>query len=143
VFAVIENLGTNNAIEGGRRVDWRVSWKELLSSTAKVSCVVLTTINPTADVYGKRPIALAINKDIEGLAESDPTRYKLVPWTGFLTLAWTKHRSTFLDYMYGDIIHERPPGARWLAEEDRVALADCGSSAQPSLTPPSKRLLDP
>jgi hypothetical protein len=143
VFAVVENLGTNDAKEGGRRVDWRASWKQLLFSTHKVSCVVLTTINQSADYFGGARIAHSINREIEHLAASDPTRYKVVPWLGFLTLAWTKSKSTFLDYMYGDIIHEKPAGARWLAEEDRNALADCGSTAQPSMIPPSKQLLDP
>jgi hypothetical protein len=143
VFAVVENLGTNDAREGGRLADWQASWKQLLSSTNKVSCVVLTTINLTADYLGGAKVGDSINREIENLAASDPTRYKVVPWDGFLTLAWKKHKSTFTDYMYADVIHERPPGARWLAEEDRDALADCGSSAQPSIIPPSKHLLDP
>jgi hypothetical protein len=142
VFAVVENLGTNDAREGGRLADWRASWKQLLSGTDKVSCVVLTTINPTADAVGEGMVALAINRDIEDLATSDPTRYKVVPWVGFLALVTKKHKSTYFDYMYGDAIHERPPGARWLADEDRAALADCGSSAQPSMIPPSQHLLD-
>jgi hypothetical protein len=143
VFAVVENLGTNDAKEGGRIVDWRASWKRLLSSTDKVSCVVLTTVNLTADYIGNAKVAHSINRDIEDLAASDPTRYKVVPWLGFLTMTWKKHRSTFPDYMYGDIIHERPAGARWLAQEDRAALGDCGSSAQPSMILPNKHLLDP
>jgi hypothetical protein len=142
VFAVVENLGTNDALGGGRLADWQASWKQLLSSTDTVSCVVLTTINLTADLIGKRTVALAINRDIEDLATSDPTRYKVVPWAGFVALAREKHKSTFRDYMYEDKIHERPPGARWLADEDRAALADCGSSAQPSMIPPSKHLLE-
>jgi hypothetical protein len=105
--------------------------------------VVLTTINLTADYFGGATVAHSINREIEHLAASDPTRYKVVPWLGFLTLAWTKHKSTFPDYMEGDIIHEKPAGARWLAEEDRNALADCGSAAQPTMIPPSKKLLDP
>lgn len=143
VSAVVENLGTNDALQGGRYADWRASWTRLRSMTAKVPCVVLTTINPTADAYGKRSIASAINRDVDQLAKSDPKRYKVVDWHQFLVEAWTKHRATFFDYLQREGIHERPPGARWLAEEDRSALAECGSSAQPSTIPPSKQLLDP
>jgi hypothetical protein len=142
VKAVVENLGTNDAIQGGRHADWRASWRRLLSSTAKVPCVVLTTINLSSDVYGGRPIAPAINQDIKKLATSQPTRYKVVDWLGFLQTVWEHHRATFFDYLNRELIHETPAGARWIAEEDRAALADCGSAAQPSIIPPSNNLLD-
>jgi hypothetical protein len=143
VKAVVENLGTNDALQGGRRVDWRASWSRLLSSVAKVPCVVLTTINPSADVFGRQPVAPAINRKIQRLAASDPTRYKVVDWHGFLLTAWEHHRATFFDYINRELIHETPAGARWIAEEDRSALADCGRSAQPAIIQPSNHLLDP
>jgi hypothetical protein len=143
VSAVVENLGTNDAIQGGRRADWRASWTQLISSTAKIHCVVLTTINPSADVYGRQPVAPAINQEIEKLATSDPSRYKVVDWHGFLQTAWNHHRATFFDYINPELIHELPAGAKWIAEEDRAALADCGSTAQPSIIQPSSNLLAP
>jgi hypothetical protein len=143
VAAVVENLGTNDAIQGGRHADWRASWARLLSSTAKVPCVVLTTINLSSDVFGKRPVAPAINREIKKLATSDPTRYKVVDWLGFLQTTWVHHRATFFDYINRELIHETPAGARWIAEEDRSALSDCGSAAQPSIIQPSNKLLDP
>jgi hypothetical protein len=141
VSAVVENLGTNDVIQGGRDADWRANWQRMLSITAKVPCVVLTTINLAADFYGKRPIAPAINREIKDLAKSDPRRYKVVDWWGFLVEAYKNQRADFFDYLQQELIHERPPGARWLAEEDRSALSDCGSSAEPSIIPPSERLL--
>jgi hypothetical protein len=143
VAAVVENLGTNDAIQGGRHADWRASWARLLSNTAKVPCVVLTTINLSSDAFGKRPVATAINRQIKKLATSDPTRYKVVDWLGFLQTTWVHHRATFFDYINRELIHETPAGARWIAEEDRSALADCGSAAQPSIIQPSNKLLDP
>jgi hypothetical protein len=141
VFAVVEDLGTNDALQGGHYVDWHTSWRHLMADTAHASCVVLVTVNPTADYIGGNTVASSINRQIRNLATTDPSRYKLVPWAGFLALAWKKYRSTFFDYMYRDLIHEPAPGARWLAEEDGVALANCGSAAQPSMIPPNKRQL--
>jgi hypothetical protein len=141
--AVVENLGTNDALQGGRQADWRASWARLMSSTSKVPCVVLTTINLSSDAYGGRPVATGINRDIKKLATSHPTRYKVVDWLGFLQIAWEHHRATFFDYLNRELIHETPAGARWIAEEDRAALADCGSTAQPSIIQPSNNLLDP
>jgi hypothetical protein len=141
VSAVVENLGTNDAREGGHQVNWRASWKQMLSLTARVPCVVLTTINTAADFYGKDSIGIAINREIQHLAKSDPTRYKVVDWHGFLLELAKRQRPEFFDYMSRELIHERPPGARWLAEEDRSALADCGSSAEPAIIPPSNQLL--
>ncbi len=143
VSAVVENLGTNDALEGGKNADWRASWARMMSMTAKVPCVVLSTISPAADYFGKRPIASAINREVEELAKTDPRRYKVVDWPGFLHEVDRRHPALFFDYVSRDLIHERQPGARWLAEEDRAALADCGSRAQPSIIPPSKQLLDP
>jgi hypothetical protein len=143
VRAVVENLGTNDAIQGGRHADWRASWARLLSSTAKVPCVVLTTINLSSDSYGGRPVASAINREVRKLATSDPTRYKVVDWLGFLKTAWVHHRATFFDYVNRELIHETPAGARWIADEDRSALSDCGSTAQPSIIQPNSSLLAP
>jgi hypothetical protein len=105
--------------------------------------VVLTTINLSSDVFGRRPVAKEINAKIMKLATSHPTRYKVVDWLGFLKIAWIHHRATFFDYLNHELIHETPAGARWIAAEDRSALADCGSAAQPSIIQPSNRLLDP
>jgi hypothetical protein len=143
VFAVVENLGTNDALQGGRHADWRASWTRLMSSTAKVPCIVLTTINLTSDVFGKRHVATDINRKIKKLETSDPKRYKVVDWLGFLETAWTHHRARFFDYLDPELIHETPAGARWIAAEDRSALADCGSAAQPSIIQPNNNLLDP
>jgi hypothetical protein len=109
-----------------------------MASTAKVPCVVLTTVNTLADLYGKQPVAPAIDFEITELAKSDPSRYKVVDWNDFV--AKLSH-SNFLEYMQWDNIHEQMPGTRWIAEEDRTALSDCGSSVEPPVFPPNKRLL--
>jgi hypothetical protein len=138
VHAVVENLGTNDALQGGRHADWQTGWTELLTKTAKVPCVVLTTVSLWADRYGKHSVASAIDAEIANLAKSDPTRYKVVDWNDFLT---GLSLSSFGHYMRQDAIHPRLPGTRWIADEDQAALSDCGSSVEPPVLPPSKRLL--
>ena len=138
VHAVVENLGTNDALQGGRHANWQAGWNELLATTAKVPCVVLTTVNSWADRYGKHSIASAIDRDIAELAKSHPTRYKVVDWNDFVAkLSLT----SFGSYMRTDAIHEKLPGTRWIAEEDQAALSECGSLAEPPVIPPSNRLL--
>ena len=44
-YAVVENLGTNDALQGGAPNDRGSSWAELIRITRTTPCVVLTTIN--------------------------------------------------------------------------------------------------
>jgi hypothetical protein len=67
-YAVVENLGTNDALRGGAHDDWVSSWKKLILITRNTPCVVLTTINPAADALRHKPIATRINADIMALA---------------------------------------------------------------------------
>jgi hypothetical protein len=137
VYAVVENLGTNDALQGGRHADWQTSWTQLLTSTAAVPCLVLTTINVLTDLYGKQPVASTINRQISELVNSNPTRYKVVDWNGFVTELLHSKSANYVRYMRLDAIHEKSPGARWLANEDQTALSDCGSSVEPPVIPPS------
>ena len=90
-FAVVENLGTNDAIQGGEHYDWRSSWDNLILITRSTPCVVLTTISPAADSYGygHKSIATSINAHILTLDARDPKRYKVAEWAGFLLAADT------------------------------------------------------
>ena len=141
VFAVVENLGTNDALQGGRHPDWQSSWTQLLKSTAHVPCVVLTTINPISDLYGKQLVASRqlvaseINLKIRTLAKSNPARYKIVDWNALVT-ELLHENATLYRYLQLDAIHEKPAGAEWIAAEDRAALSDCGSPVEPSVIPP-------
>jgi hypothetical protein len=123
-YAVVENLGTNDALQGGARPDWESSWDKLIRITRTAPCVVLTTINPAADA-SHRPVATRINADIRALAESDPKKYKVADWSGFLS----RHVSNQRIYLRAEpiLIHPTPAGAVKLATLDRNALAKCGS----------------
>ena len=45
-FAVVENLGTNDAIQARAGYDWKKSWDELISTTRNVPCVILLRLAP-------------------------------------------------------------------------------------------------
>ena len=81
--AVVENLGTNDALQGGTHPDWVSSWDKLIRITKSTPCVVLTTINPAADTLSHRPITTRINADIRALAARDPKKYKVADWSRF------------------------------------------------------------
>jgi hypothetical protein len=122
-YAVIEDLGTNDAREGGTQHDWTSSWNQLVAMTSGVPCVVLTTIGIANDiVYGHKSVAAVINRDIWKLAAEDPKHYEVADWNGFLL----KHkRSDWRKYLRGDLIHPTPAGGIEIAKLDKTALAKC------------------
>jgi len=124
-YAVVENLGTNDALQGGAHPNWVSSWDKLIRITRSTPCVVLTTINPAADALSHRPIATRINADIMALAARDPKKYKVADWSGFLS----RHVSSQRTYLRAEpiLIHPTPAGAVKLATLDQDALAKCGS----------------
>jgi GDSL-like Lipase/Acylhydrolase family len=120
-FAVIENLGTNDAIQARKGYDWKKYWSELLATTRNTSCVVLTTISTAADYYGSGTVGAAINADIASLAAKDPQKYKEVDWNGFLHSRGSGWRT----YLSADLIHPLPAGRQAIATMDKQALAQC------------------
>ena len=82
-YAVVENLGTNDALQGGAHPNWLSSWKTLVRITRTTPCVVFTTINPAADALSHRPVAVRINADIRALAARNPKKYKVADWSRF------------------------------------------------------------
>ena len=124
-YAVVENLGTNDALQGDADPDWVSSWDKLIRITRSTPCVVLTTINPAADALSHRPVATRINADIRALGARDPKKYKVADWSGFLSRNISNQRT----YLKAEpiLIHPTPAGAVKLAALDRNALAKCGS----------------
>ena len=124
-YAVVENLGTNDALQAGADRDWVSSWDKLIRITRTTPCVILTTINPAADALSHRSVATRINTDIRALAARDPKKYKVADWSGFLSRNVSKQRT----YLRAEpiLIHPTPAGAVKLATLDRNALAKCGS----------------
>ena len=121
-FAVIENLGTNDAIQFRAHFDWKQNWNQLISLTRNTPCVVLTTINSAADYYGGGTIGTQINAAITSLVAKDPGKYKEVDWNGFLL---RRVHTTLGTYLSGDLIHPLPAGRQEIASLDNAALAQC------------------
>ena len=121
--AVVENLGTNDALEGGRQHNWMSSWNQLIHMTRRTPCVVLTTIGISDDiVYGHKSIAADINSHITRLAAQDPRHYQVADWNGFLL----RHaHSDLRRYLVPDLIHPTPAGSLEIANLDEKALARC------------------
>jgi hypothetical protein len=122
--AVVENLGTNDALQAGAGYDWGPSWHKLILILKSTPCVVLTTINPVTDAYSHRPVATRINADIMALTARSPTKYKVADWSGFLRRHVTSQRI----YLRPDpiLIHPSQAGALKIAALDQDALTKCG-----------------
>jgi GDSL-like Lipase/Acylhydrolase family len=123
-YAVVENLGTNDALHGGTDPDWMSSWDHMIRITRSTPCVVLTTINPTSDSLVGKPIATRINAEIMTLAAQDPKKYQVADWSGFLG----RHAGSEKAYLQPQfiLIHPTALGASQLAALDQHALAMCG-----------------
>jgi hypothetical protein len=122
-FAVVENLGTNDALSGGAHSNWMSSWDHLIQMTKATSCVVLTTVGVAADaIYGHKPIAASINADIKRLAAREPKKFKVADWNGFLT---GRPKGGWRTYVRADLIHPTTAGAVEIATLDKKALDQC------------------
>ena len=126
--ALVENLGTNDALQASERSDQPSSWDQLLPTLEPIRCVVLTTVNTVADVRGSGDRAAGIDARIAMLAASDPRKYKVVDWNGLISSLSARELST---YLLPDLIHETATGARWIAAGDRAALGTCGTTKEP------------
>jgi hypothetical protein len=122
-FAVVENLGTNDALSGGVHSRWKSSWGQLIRMTRATSCVVLTTVVVAADaIYGHKPIAARINADIKRLAARDPKKFKVADWNGFLA---GRPKGDWTTYVRADLIHPTAAGDVEIATLDKKALEQC------------------
>ena len=124
--AAVINLGTNDAIAGGNSAHAMQSFDQLMTTVGPVPCVVLTTIGPFADRRGGSDVGSSLNLRMAALVASDPRRFKLVDWYGFLMSQDPRARP---NYLRPDLIHETQAGARWIASSDKTALDTCGTVA--------------
>ncbi len=130
-FAVVENLGTNDALSGGAHSNWMSSWDDLIQITRATPCVVLTTVSVAVDaIYGHKPIATRINTDIKRLAARSPKKFRVADWNGFLTGLPKGDWRTYLD---ADLIHPTAAGAVEIATLDKKALGRCAEGHSPKV----------
>ena len=130
----VTNLGTTDALRPGRTASSRLLLGPLVSATAGVPCVVLTTVNVQADKQTGGTVAAQINHQIKALALSDPTKYKVVDWNEFLV---TLPPPSVPTYLQANSLLETPAGAAWLAKSDQAAVRTCGSTHQPTVIGPN------
>jgi hypothetical protein len=124
VAAVIENLGTNNAIQAARYGRSLADFDRLIADTAPVGCVVLTTVNTFIDRQFGHTIARDINTRIRRLHQQDARKYPIVDWDALI------HAPGGLLRWSGLPPHENLAGEQWFADQYAQALAQCGVTAR-------------
>ena len=132
---VLANMGTNDALHPRTSATSGPLLAPLVSSTAGVACVVLTTVNVRADQPGGGSVAVRVNREIKTLALSDPRRYKVVDWNYFLATLPAPSVST---YLQADGILPTGAGAHWLATADLAGVHACGTRHQPTVLGPNR-----
>ena len=132
---VITAVGTTDALRSGpglRAAEAPLT--SLVSATADVACVVLTTVDVQADARSGGTVAARVNHEIKALAADDPKKYKVVDWNQFLSTLPVPSVST---YLRSDTLVETPAGARWLATAYLAAVRACGTRHQPTVIGPN------
>jgi lysophospholipase L1-like esterase len=118
-FAIVVNLGSNDALQAGSHPDWRAGFDRMLMLLAPQRCVLVTTINTRlpgrADT---QRVAGAINRALF-VARREHSNVHVIDWNA----AVQTNGSTLLST---DDIHPSPAGQLMLASLIRAALAkDC------------------
>jgi lysophospholipase L1-like esterase len=112
------NLGTNDALQD--YPGWKGSFDAALRLMDGAACVVLVTVNTTADNYlhyTGNAIASRENALIVNLAATHPEHYVYIDWNGLVQA----HPS----WLQSDRIHPTATGARELAAWYKTALSVC------------------
>jgi hypothetical protein len=119
-YAVLVNLGTNDALEAASHPDWRTGVDDLVAVLAPTRCALLTTVY--TDVGGDPaavPVAADINTSIAVAAAAHPN-FHIVDWNAAV------HGPNGGGLLVPDHIHPSSAGQLVLASLDRAALQhDC------------------
>jgi hypothetical protein len=120
--ALIENLGTNDALSGRTGSGPQPTLEPVLSAASGIPCVILTTVNTHADERGGSDVAARINSEIAWLLLLHPKRYRIVDWNRFVESLGSVETAR---YLQADRIHETQAGALWLAGAYESAINSC------------------
>jgi hypothetical protein len=120
VAAVVENLGTNNAIQADRYKRSLSDFNLFIAETEPVGCVVLTTVSTYLDNLSRGTVARDINTRIRELHRQNPRKYPVVDWDALL------HAPQGLLRWSGLPPHENTAGEQWFADQYAHALQQCG-----------------
>jgi hypothetical protein len=120
--ALIENLGTNDALSGRTGSGPQPTLEPVVLAASGIPCVILTTVNTHADERGGSNVADRINGEITWLHLLHPKRYRVVDWNRFLQ---SLSPADAARYLQADRIHETHAGALWLAGAYESAINSC------------------
>ncbi|MGA2836178.1 MAG: hypothetical protein ABSF84_06235 [Acidimicrobiales bacterium] len=126
----VTNLGTTDALAPTRSTASGAVLQPLVTATASIPCVVLTTVSLRADQAAGDDVAAQVDHRIVALERSDPTKYKIVDWNHFLS---TLPAPSVPTYLRAGGILETESGAMWLAKADEAAVRACGTAHQPTV----------
>lgn len=119
-FAVVINLGTNDARQATSHPDWRTAYDQMIGALADQHCVVLTTINTLmTGEPGVTSVAQAINAAQVAAAAAHPN-FHLIDWNAAV------HAPGGLGLLTADRVHPNDAGRLKLGALVRNAVkTDC------------------
>ena len=117
-FAVVVNLGSNDALQARTHPDWRRGFDRLLALLTSQRCVLLTTINTRLPGQaGTGTVANDINTALVSAADAHRNLH-IVDWNAAV------HGENEATLLTPDRIHPSPAGQLTLAALTRRALVD-------------------
>jgi lysophospholipase L1-like esterase len=117
-FAVVVNLGSNDALQARTHPDWRRGFDRMLALVAPQRCVLITTINTRLPGRaGTRTVANDINAALLTAAGTHPNLH-IVDWNAAVLTG----KATAL--LTPDGIHPSPAGQLTLAALTRTELVE-------------------
>jgi lysophospholipase L1-like esterase len=119
-FAVVVNLGTNDARQASSHPDWRTAYDQMVATLADQHCVLLTTINTLmGGESGVTSVADDINAAQVATVASHPN-FHIIDWNAAI------HGPNGLDLLMADRVHPSNSGRLTLAAMVRNGVKnDC------------------
>jgi hypothetical protein len=119
-FAVVVNLGTNDARQAQTHPDWRSGFERMTALLTQARCVLVTTINTAIDgPPGTQTVASEINQALTAMVAAHPNLH-IVDWNAAV------HATNGANLLMPDRVHPSTAGQLTLASLVRTALsADC------------------
>jgi hypothetical protein len=117
-FAVVVNLGTNDALQATSHPDWRPAFDSMITTLADQHCVLLTTVNTTMrGEPGVTSVAEGINAAEVAAVASRPN-FHIIDWNAVL------HAPNGLGFLTSDRVHPNNSGQLRLAALVSNAVSD-------------------
>jgi hypothetical protein len=119
-FALVVNLGTNDARQASSHPDWRTAYDQMIATLADQRCVLLTTINT---LMSGEPGATTVADDINAAqvaAVGAHPNFHIIDWNAAI------HAPNGLSLLMADQVHPNASGQLALGALVRNAVdRDC------------------